>query len=84
MLSWIKSFFSSNKAQLQSAVLTTQTITVPKKTKAYHEIVPIQSGGFVVRAYNRKTSELLAAVEEPTLEAAKKQAVALLAQHNKD
>lgn len=84
MLSWIKQLFSSKQTQLQAAVLTTQTITLPVKTKAYHEIVPVQSGGFVVRAYNRKTSELLASVEEPTLEAAKKQAVALLAQHNKD
>lgn len=84
MLSWIKSFFSSNKTQLQSAVLTTQTITVPVKTKAYHEIVPVQSRGFVIRIYSRKTSELLAAVEEPTLEKAQKQAIVLLAQHNKE
>lgn len=83
MFSWIKSFFSSDKAQLQSAVFTTQAITIPVKTKAYHEIVPVQSGGFVVRAYSRKTSKLLAAVEEPTLEKAQKQAVALLTQHNK-
>lgn len=84
MLSWIKSLFSSEETQLQDAVFAKQTIRVPVKNKAYHEIVPVQSGGYVVRAYNRKTSELLASVEVSTLEEAKKQALVLLAQHNKE
>lgn len=84
MLNWIKSFFSSDQTKLQSAVLSTQTITVATKTKAYHEILPLQSGGFVIRVYDRASSVLLAATEAPNKEKAQKQALVLLTQYNKE
>lgn len=67
--------------QLRAATLTQQTITVPVKTPAYHEIMPLESGGFAVRVYARAGGSL----EEVTTVShaeAQRSALAMLNKHN--
>lgn len=67
--------------QLRAATLTQQTITVPVKTPAYHEIVPLEDGRFIVRVYAR-VGGLLEESTAASREEAQRQALALLHKHN--
>lgn len=76
-----------NKKETDQDKLRNQTVTsvlsvVPVKKRAYHEIVPVQSGGFSVRVYDRKDSKLLAEVSAASKEEAVKVALQTLNQYN--
>lgn len=81
-MGWLDRFkFQDTSDQLRAATLTQQTITVPVKTRAYHEIVPLESGEFVVRVYARAGGLL----EEATVanrDLAQHAALTLLRKHN--
>lgn len=80
MFNWFKKK-ETDQDKLRNQTITTVVATVPVKNKAYHEIVPVQSGGFSVRVYSRKDSTLLAEVFAANKEEAIKVALQALGQH---
>ena len=77
-------WFKSPEDKLRDETITTKVSVVALKKRAYHEIIPVESGGFMVRVYERATSLPLAEVFAANMKAAVQQALAILQQHNGD
>ena len=83
VISKIKNLFKSDNEKLQDQTIETKTIVVSKKNAFYHEVVQREDGAYILRIYNRKTSEVVADFVAKTKEKVQAKALEELSKYNK-